>query len=216
LVNNHQHDKFKLKQFNRSAKEFLETGWGFKDIISHDELFKNQDFLFPQGKIRIIVKIICIDPIIRVVTPLTEALKKLYDTMKHSNLFIKTSDKKDLKAHKSIICSRSEVFDRMFSHDTKENQTSEIIADDLHSDVVKDLLRFIYCEAYFDKLESAVNLEIELYNAAEKYEIGELKAICLNTIFKRLDVGNVLTFAHFADLFNLEDLFSCCILIIYA
>ena len=50
----------------------------------------------------------------------------------------------ELKAHKAILSTRSPVFAAMFEHDCKEKHESQVTISDVHVDVLKELLLFIY------------------------------------------------------------------------
>ena len=43
-----------------------------------------------------------------------------------------------------ILASRSIVFNAMFSHDTKENRSGEIVIADMDVNVVQGMLEYIY------------------------------------------------------------------------
>lgn len=79
---------------------------------------------------------------------------------------------------------------------------------DFNSIVMKEVLRFIYCN-------SVENLEViagELIYAAEKYQLEGLKEICLNFIMPSVSIGNVLDFLIISDQISKADkLFDKCI-----
>jgi speckle-type POZ protein len=218
LVNHRDETMNRVYKFCKLSNEWTKNiSWGFGNMISHADLFKDESDWFPDGKLRFVAKIIAKTRTHSTISAPTECWKLLYETMKHSNLIIRTSDKKELKAHKSVLCVRSDVFDRMFSHDTKESRTGIIEIKDFHSDVVSEMLRFLYCEVYFNDVKELESQQtLQLYCAADKYQINELKTFCLNSIYNQLNASNVLEVAVFADLFDLKHLFSCCIFIIIA
>jgi hypothetical protein len=199
------------------AKNGLPMGLGCVSLISHKDLFESQADFFPHGKLTFVAKLIfkgCSKEVCPIRT--TKGLEKIYDSMKHSDVVFQTSDDEEVKAHKCVLCAMSDVFDAMFTHEMTERASGVIDASDLHSSVVKDLLRFMYCESTFKILENSEGKEVELYYAAEKYQLNELKKICLNAINGRLDAFNVLDFLNFADTFTIKSPFSCCLLIILA
>ena len=71
---------------------------------------------------------------------------------------------KKLAAHKCFLSARSPVFAAMFLHDTKENQQSQIEITDVDTDVLQEVLRFIYTS----KAENLELLALDLMIAAEK------------------------------------------------
>ncbi|GFU67599.1 speckle-type POZ protein-like [Trichonephila clavipes] len=87
----------------------------------------------------------------------------------------------------------------MFKHNLKENLTNCVEINDLSPEVVKAMINYIYC----GKIED-LNLEmaIQLYPAAEKYDIQDLKKICTDFIVSHLTEENV------CDVLLLGDLYS--------
>jgi hypothetical protein len=216
-INNKKHHIIQTGKYFVNA-DGKPTGWGPVNFITHEKLFKEQDEYFPDGKLRFVTKIVLsYKSDSSNLMKSSIILKNAYENMNHSDVKFRASDNELIPAHKNILSASSDVFKAMFSHDgTTENETGIIESSDMNSEILKEMVRFIYCEAFFQKLESAKEQEIELYNAAEKYHLESLKKICLNSIYRRLDVINVLDFVEFAELFNLGELFSCCILIIFA
>lgn len=129
---------------------------------------------------------------------------QLYETMDFSDLIVETSDKEILKAHKAMLTSRSEVFDSMLKINMKEQLNGKIIIDDVHSKVMKKLLRFIYC-GHVGKIKE---INIELYKAAHRYQIKNLPNICLRSIFESLNETNAIKTLQFACMFEHEDLYD--------
>lgn len=71
------------------------------------------------------------------------------------------------------------------------------------------MLRFVVKD--FKEIQS---IDIELYKAADCYEIADLPELCLANIKKNVDMRNVLEVVAFADLFDLTDLYKKCCKII--
>lgn len=224
LVNYLNHKKGIIHLTTKAGKEFLNAnnqpaGWGPSNFLTHKQLFEQKNDFFPDLKLRFLVKIIFTyeNNLLDSTQPAAIILKRTHENMKNCDIKFLSSDGESIPAHIDILSASSDVFKAMFTHnESLENTTGIIYTSDLDSDIIKDLLRFIYCEAFFEKLENAEKQEIALYNAAEKYQIEKLKTICLNSIYERLDVDNVLEFTEFAELFDLKELSSCCLLIIIA
>lgn len=201
----------------------------FGCIIDVDEgLFTNRELFFPNGIIQFTFKIITRsspddnddnsgdsddgdddDPSEKI---FPDVNTKLYSTMKFSDLIIKSSDGVELKAHKAILCTKSDVFDAMFSSEMRESLSGIVSCIDLDAKVLSELIRFVYC----NKVEGLENVDIELYGVARRYQIEKLDEICLQSIYKRLDEKNALEIAMFADLNDLKCLLSCCSLLLHA
>lgn len=203
------------RSLNKSGDTF-KNGFGI-NIISHKQLFGNSEAYFiTDRRLRFAAKIYLHEDPAERTSLFTENWKSLYESMKHSDVIIKSSDSKEIKAHKLVLAARSEFFDRMFSSDMKENTTG-VIEINKRSGVIKELLRFIYCEAYFNEFDASFDInDIEIYDDAECYQMDDLKKFCLKSIYKRLDAENVLEIASFAQLFKIEKLYSYCLLLIHA
>lgn len=221
LVNHKDHTKNIVCECTGPGAKWVDAEGKHKSlgyqIISHKDMLDNKDLYFPDGQLRFIIKLV-LKSQPQSPTPYQFNInwQHLHDSMKHSDIVFKTSDNKGVPAHKIVLIAQSEVFDAMFSHETTEKETGVIDATDLHSDVVREMLRFIYCEAYFVKLKVAKGKESEVYYAAEKYQLEGLKKYCVESIQKNLNTENILENVVTADMFKLDELFSNCLLMIYA
>ncbi|GBN55474.1 Speckle-type POZ protein-like B [Araneus ventricosus] len=106
-------------------------------------------------------------------------------------------------AHKCILSARSPVFEAMFSNDMKEKINDCVDIEDLNDDTVLRLLHYIY-SAEVEELEWAS--AIELYEAADKYQILSLKDVCSSRLKNSLCVNNACEALVLADLHQDEDL----------
>lgn len=184
------------------------------DVLFEDFCNDSSKYIFTNQKLRVVIKVFEDEKLVDMSFS-SECMKKLYESMDHSDLIIKSSSGEEFKAHRWIITARSPVLDRMFSEEMKENLSGVFEIDD-SSEVVKTLIRFIYFGDSHNEFDDITAIDINLYDAAERYEIQELKIVCLRSIFKRLSVGNVLEIVGFAKTFNLKRLYSCCLLMIFA
>lgn len=103
--------------------------------------------------------------------------------------------------HVSILSAASPVFAAMFKNHTKEFQTRLVVVEDIPMDIFKLLLNFIYSSL----LQAPLNEEraMLLYEAAHKYDIGDLMEGCVDYIVDcciRLDT--VLELIVWADLYS--------------
>jgi hypothetical protein len=187
----------------------------FESIISHEELYKRTEVYAPNGKVHFIFEVYTqtsIDPLIVSIEnlKLIGDYEELFASMRRYDVTIVANDDVVLKAHKAIICARSPVFDKMFSTGMKETLTGKLNIIEFDSVVINELLRFIYC----GKVENIADIDIDLYNAAEKYDIKDLKSRCMESILKRLNTNNAVQIVDFAHRFNIKNLkISCCLLI---
>ena len=80
--------------------------------------------------------------------------------------------------HKCILKARSQVFAAMFQHDMQEAKTGQVVIKDIQPDIFKELLFFIYSGQLETPLTGAKAKM--LFLAADKYDIEDLKKICLS------------------------------------
>lgn len=100
-----------------------------------------------------------------------------------------------LKAHRSVLATRSKVFASMLSNDMKEANEGIVNVPDFNMTTMKEILRFIYC----NKVENLDEIARNLIYGAEKYELEGLKKICIDSIIKTLTVKNVIPSLVIAD-----------------
>ncbi|XP_055953384.1 speckle-type POZ protein-like isoform X2 [Argiope bruennichi] len=113
-----------------------------------------------------------------------------------SDIKLKTSNK-TYPVHKCILSVRSPVFKAMFSNDMKEKVNECVNIEDLNEDTVLRMLRYIYsAEVEEWEWDSAT----ELYEAADKYQILDLKDICSSYLKDHLCLSNACEALVLADL----------------
>ena len=99
-------------------------------------------------------------------------------------------DDREFHCHKVILAGRSPVFETMFSVEMKEKTDNQVIIKDMDADTLHEMLRYIYGRKDLNLGENATDLLV----AAEKYDLKELKQICLwqetlsNTLAVTIDV----------------------------
>lgn len=93
-----------------------------------------------------------------------------------------TSDGKILKCHRSVLAARSPVFEAMFASDMEEAK-GVVKINDFDSETINQMLRFVY----WLKVEKLDDIVVDLIYAADKYQIQELKEICIDSLIANLD-----------------------------
>ena len=127
---------------------------------------------------------------------LFQDLNEMFEKGKFSDVTLQAGEVK-LPAHKSILASRSKVFDAMFQHDMKETRTNVVKIEDVEPAVLNNFLQYIYTGKVTDfNAEKA----IYLYSAADKYFLEELKNCCVEMMLKHMTVENVCHVARLAEL----------------
>ncbi|KAG5683135.1 hypothetical protein PVAND_012435 [Polypedilum vanderplanki] len=135
----------------------------------------------------------------------------LYEDFLGKDLFNDISlicaDNITVRANSIILSKYSSVFKVMLEGNMKEAETKEIKIDDIDSITMQQLINFLYA-GKINKNEDM--LESVLY-AAEKYDIQNLKSICLYQLHKKLSIETVWNTLKIADMYNAELLFFECI-----
>ena len=104
--------------------------------------------------------------------------------------------------HKNILKARSPVFAAMFQHEMQEAKTGQVVITDIQPDIFRDLLHFIYsCELRTPLTEEKAKM---LFVAADKYDIGDLKTMCLRFLVPYIHTKNVLHLLVWAQNFSVD------------
>lgn len=121
--------------------------------------------------------------------------KDLFDSKLLADFKLKTNDKTVLKAHKAILASQSPVISAMLQHNMKEAKENMMVVPDFDSTTMNEFLRFVY----YNEVEDLPATAHKLVYAAEKYQIDDLKEICIDEILSSLSVDNVLSSIEIAE-----------------
>ena len=109
--------------------------------------------------------------------PVTDQLSKMelmYEKKLFSDIQIEVGNK-TFNAHRAILASHSEVFEKMFEINMKEKEEGRVIISDIDAEVMSDLLAFMYTGR-------APNMRAhttELLLAADKYNLQDLIGMCV-------------------------------------
>ncbi|CAO1432536.1 unnamed protein product [Diamesa tonsa] len=106
---------------------------------------------------------------------------------------------KEFKVHKSVLSARSPVFKIMFLSKMKEAAEKKVEIIDVDPDVFEQLLTFIYSGEIADLDDYAM----DLFVAADKYGIKDLRNVCENHIFQNISNDNAMA------VYKLATLYSC-------
>ena len=132
----------------------------------------------------------------------------MFDNELFTDFELRTKDGKKLKAHKAIMAARSPMVYAMLSNDMKKANENVVVVPDFDHVVMKEVLRFIY----YNEVENMSKLVHDLINAAEKYQLEELKDLCLGPIISSLTVDNAVKSLLIADrVSNTKNLFDECL-----
>lgn len=131
------------------------------------------------------------------VSPLLKNLAGLLEDKSFGNVQL-TVQQRNLYAHRDVLMLSSPVFGAMFSHPTKESQEQAIHLPDQSFDAMREMLLFIYT----GEVPNLDKVAEDLYVAADKYSMGELKTLCGDYL------GSNLTVERAADAFVLSNMYS--------
>ncbi|GBM60635.1 Speckle-type POZ protein [Araneus ventricosus] len=138
-------------------------------------------------------------------------MKKLADALRNSSeslLKEKVSlrvGKESETVNKAILCARSPVFAKMFQSDMREAKENVVTITDIKMPVLKVLVSFL-CTGILSNCDSdwASNWDFdfdflcELYYAANKYDITELRHVCVDLLLPQISIENIFQVAKLA------------------
>lgn len=136
------------------------------------------------------------------ISQLSSQFENLYYNEKHSDFTLITVDKEEIPVHKNILSTRSPVFDAMVETKLKEGEEKKALIDDIDSVALKEFLRFLYCARVNDIDPIATDL---LY-AAEKYDLKDLKPLCVRSLTNNICLNNALDTFILANLHDEKEL----------
>ena len=190
--------KFHARQFLRKIP--FPNSRGFIEFIRQSELENPSNNLLPDDKLTIfcrIEKCDCPDedaPTLRNRRRLVEDYATLLDKETISDVHFIVQNLK-IAAHKAVLAARSPVFAAMFQNEMQENSSNEVVVTDMEPDALKQMLQFIYT----GRCQIGAWTE-DLFFAADKYDIKDLKEICEDELRMKLCVDNAIRFLILSDL----------------
>ncbi|XP_055350640.1 speckle-type POZ protein-like [Paramacrobiotus metropolitanus] len=99
----------------------------------------------------------------------------------------------EVPVHRAILAAQSPVFAAMFQNDMLEKSSGVCKIDDIGVDVLEMMINFAYTRAPFE----ANNL-MELWHAADKYDMEDLRAECVRRMTNSITTDNALQYFSFA------------------
>lgn len=111
-----------------------------------------------------------------------------------------TVEGKEFKVHRAILAARSPYFSTMFTTYIQEAASNEFELKDVDAGTFKEFLNFIYTGRITDGFSGF----IELYKAADLFEVDGLKSVCLKNIKSRLTKENAVAAYELAVAHNIE------------
>ncbi|XP_043479835.1 speckle-type POZ protein-like [Leptopilina heterotoma] len=137
---------------------------------------------------------------------LIESNKNFLDNEEFKDVTFNVEDQK-FTAHKIILASRSPVFAAMFKNKMTEGLTSVVEIDDIKPAIFQQMLNFIYT----DRVENLEESAFELLYVAEKYQLGKLKILSINSLNDKLSSKSVIKTLEVAELYSIDLLKNECL-----
>lgn len=213
--------KVKVKHSHRLGTEWpLAKGWGEEKLISQVELLDAANNFTDNGMMHFVVLVREVPKTDQSaeVSPNSDQLKELLFEMtiasNNETVQLKCSGGQSISALKKIICSKSEVFQKMFDIDMTEKSEGSVNVIEFDSDVMSELLHFVYFGSV-RKLCRLKEIDLQLYEAAKVYLIDALKKVCIKSISSRLCIQNVQNIVNFAHVHDENELYESCFHLIY-
>ncbi|KAL6953829.1 hypothetical protein U1Q18_046959 [Sarracenia purpurea var. burkii] len=201
-----------VRKFHISSdEEYTEDsdGWGTDQFVNRDLLFKNRNELIPDNKLTIFCEItyfhiftsISHQPnLITVRPPVTNRLSEDFGSMLKNRKFADVTivvNGTEYPVHRTVLAARSAVFSAMFEQNgMKESEKNRIDVTDISEDVMEEMLRYIYTA----NVKNLNDIADDLFEAADKYDLGELKVLCESFLYNDLSVDNAASTLALADL----------------
>lgn len=108
----------------------------------------------------------------------------------------------------TVMSCCSPVFQSMFSHNLKERQLSAVHIPDMSVDECQCFINYMYGNL---QERDFIAHRVALLGAAEKYDISDLKAACVDSLSQDIDTENLIERLQVADLYQLQELKRSCI-----
>lgn len=93
----------------------------------------------------------------------------------------------EIRAHRCVLAARSPVFLAMMTHETKEKISGVVEIPDVEKSIFSDFLNYLYTGSV-EKL--TVENVVKLYTTADKYQVDDLKEICMDHMMMNVSIDN--------------------------
>ncbi|XP_055354405.1 uncharacterized protein LOC129600041 [Paramacrobiotus metropolitanus] len=127
----------------------------------------------------------------------------LLESGKVADCKLVSRDEQQFTAHRAILAAQSSVFAAMFENEMKEKLTGECVLKDIDGPVLQALLKFAYSCATSQLPPASLP---QLYDAADKYDMDDLRVHCEKKMIDAIDVENAMHYLVFAKERGLQDL----------
>ena len=136
---------------------------------------------------------------------LCEDFWQLFLDKDNSDVEIVCEDK-TFNCHQLILSARSPVFRAMFKTDMVEKRSQKVEIKELSSEVVAQMLNFIYTGSTNLKIENTPELLFELLSAADQYQLELLKKVSEKKLTSTLTNDNCVKMLVLAEIYHADNL----------
>jgi hypothetical protein len=110
-------------------------------------------------------------------------------------------------AHRIILASRSDTFKAMLFQGMSESTQKDIVFKDISFSILSLLVEYLYT----DTVEVNAQNVVDLFVAADKFQVNRLRSICENFFFQNISEENVCNVLELADRFHARQLRQYCV-----
>ncbi|GBL99061.1 TD and POZ domain-containing protein 2 [Araneus ventricosus] len=111
-----------------------------------------------------------------------------------------------IHSHKSLLRARSAYFKRMFEIEMKESAENSVSISDVSHPTMQKLVEFLYTGDFTGTLEDNIQQISDLYYAADKYEVRDLRALCADKLVSTATADSICQILQLAQRHNDADL----------
>lgn len=210
---NAKREETKAMESQRAYRFVQGKDWGFKKFIRRDFLLDEQNGLLPDDKLTLFCEVSVVADSVNISGQanavqfkvpdcrLSDDLGQLYESSQFADVTL-ACEGREFHCVKALLVARSQVFAAMFEHDMEEAKHNRVEVKDVDSEVMDQMLRFIYT----GKAPDLERMAAELLAAADKYALDRLKVMCEEALCNSLSVENVSEVLILADLHSAEQL----------
>lgn len=120
--------------------------------------------------------------------------------------FVLENGKHRVRAHK-VLCMRCPYFKAMLTGEMVEARARDVVIDDVRHAIFLALLEYLYT----DTIDIALDVAMELFQAADRFSIDRLKRMCESKMLASINVDNAATIFHAADEYTAKSLRDKCL-----
>ncbi|XP_038959269.1 TD and POZ domain-containing protein 2-like [Rattus norvegicus] len=212
---NAQGEKHQIKEIPNILSFSPKQQWGLRKFILRDFLLSLRHWLLPEDQLILCCKVSIVGPSFSTpghnMTPtnkdprqmLADDIGELWKNSLFTDCSLVVAGQ-EFRAHKAILAARSPVFRAMFEHEMLESLTNRVEIHDIHLQVFKEMMAFIYT-GKAPHLHSH-SMATDLLAAAEMYDLQDLKVMCEDSLCRNLSVKNAVPTLILADLHSTEHL----------